>query len=373
MASKKKASSAPKPAVKKPSAKRAPKTAPAAPKRGSASVKPGSPAKKPPRASAPAGGAHSKPRPRSASAAKPLPFRAVVDLRLLLERVRPLWPVDPQYTLRRPEDLAVGTIVAHNLRVSPGAPPQLVRSNPAAESYLIFVLPPQSFGEEAFLDATDPGKNEGPEVTDAPGYPKKNSPGNNPPGKPADPTGPLPAAKMRMSGTSRIAVTMPAGLSAVDFTFEKVLEACRTWPLRLDLNAAPEPRILGLRPELLGAVPLDSQWLQTVVASAGWRDLNHALESALAGSGGAPLVQALRSAGAAVGRRSVEVLRSGATAAAGRELEKALTAGVEGLSGRFPALREAQARQAALGLVSISATEAGWPAAGHASRSPPRR
>jgi hypothetical protein len=248
----------------------------------------------------------------------------------------------------------VATIVAHNLRVSPGAPPQLVRSKPAAESYLLLVLPPQSFGEEAFLDATGTEKHDSAEVSDAVGYPPKNSPE---PGQPAEKIRPLPAARMRMSGPSRIAVTMPAGVDAIDFTIAGVLEACRTWPLRLDLNAAAEPHIFAMQPEPFGAVPLDKEWLQKVVASAGWGDLSHVLESALAESGGAALVQALRREGAAVGRRSVEVLRNGATAAAGRELEKTVTVELERLSRRFPALQETNARQAALGLVSIVATE----------------
>ena len=238
MATTKKPSRPPKPAVKKPSAKRAPKTAPAPTKRAGAPVKKGVPPKRPRRAAAAGAGVRAKPRP--APVATSFAVQAIIDLGLILERVRPFIPRDPHYTIRRPADLAVATLVTHNLRVAPGPTPQLVRSNSAAESYLLLVLPPQSFGEEAFLDATGTEKNESAEVSSAPGYPKKNSPA---PGQPAEPTGPQPAARMRMSGPSRIAVTMPAGVNAIDFTFAGVLNACRTWPLRLDAAAAPEPAV----------------------------------------------------------------------------------------------------------------------------------
>ncbi len=352
MATRKKAPSPPKPAVKTSSTKRRPKAAAAASKRKPTPAEQGSSAKRRHPPAAAASGARGKPRPITPPrAATPFSVRAIVDLGIILERIRPSIPRNPQYTLRRPDDLAAATLVTHNLRVEPGPTPQLVRSNPAAESYLLLVLPPQSFGEEAFLDATGTEKNESAEVSSAPGYPKKNSPA---PGQPAEPTGPLPAARMRMSGPSRIAVTMPAGVDAIDFTFAGVLKACRTWPLRLDAAAAPEPTV---RPDLIAAAPLDKGWLQSVVASAGWAALNRSIETELAASGGAPLLKTLHDAGANIGRRTVAALRSGPTAASGRELERALISGAEALSARFPDLREATTRQTALAAMALAATE----------------
>src|SRR3954463_7034669 len=53
--------------------------------------------------------------------------------------------------VRRPDDLLVFDILVDNLHVQTGEHPRLVRTNPQASAYLIIEFPPQSFGEQAFL------------------------------------------------------------------------------------------------------------------------------------------------------------------------------------------------------------------------------
>jgi hypothetical protein len=68
-----------------------------------------------------------------------------------------LWAVG----VRRPDDLFAATFAFYNLRVV-GSPPTLRRTDAARPAHVVLELPPQSFLEEALLDAT------GPEVTGPP-------------------------------------------------------------------------------------------------------------------------------------------------------------------------------------------------------------
>src|SRR5438128_8164033 len=90
---------------------------------------------------------------------------------------------------------------------------ELVRKNPERFGTLIVELPSQSFGEQAFLDDPKPDK-----------LAKS-----------------LPLANIRMSGRSRIAFAMPPAEKELDFTTDAILDACRRWPMQLDVNAAPDP------------------------------------------------------------------------------------------------------------------------------------
>ena len=51
--------------------------------------------------------------------------------------------------------------------------------------------------------------------------------------KPREPFPGLARARIRMSGRSRIAFSMPAGETELPFRIEAILEACRRWPMRL--------------------------------------------------------------------------------------------------------------------------------------------
>jgi len=183
-----------------------------------------------------------------------------VDLGSLLGAIAARHPAEFRIPFRRPDDLLICDFVFENLQFDleePGAP-KLVRKDPQAAATLTVEFPPQSFGEEAFLDATGksvPGDRAGNEKFPEK-VPKENladpNDQNPPPGKlkpknvvqpgdSAEQLRPMPSAKIRMSGRSRIAFTMRAEETELPFTIEAILDACRRWPMRLDVNAVPDP------------------------------------------------------------------------------------------------------------------------------------
>ena len=68
----------------------------------------------------------------------------------------PKTPEEFRIHVRRPDDHLVFDLIFENLNVvSEGnAPSKLVRKNANAAAYIIFEFPPQSFGEQAFLEVT---------------------------------------------------------------------------------------------------------------------------------------------------------------------------------------------------------------------------
>ncbi len=131
-------------------------------------------------------------------------------------------------------------------------PPRLERA--ANEAFVVAEFPPQSFGEEAYLAVAGqtftPETNEQVEVTSHPRYPPKNVQATSD----EAPTT-LGATRIRMSGPSRIAVSMPQGVDVIGFDGESLLTALRDWPMRLDVNARPESPGFLLR-EPIGRVPI---------------------------------------------------------------------------------------------------------------------
>ena len=127
----------------------------------------------------------------------------------------PTTPTPPQVPLvpsrisvRRPADLLVFDVTFGGFVLETN-PPRLVRATP--DAYFIFEFPPQSFGEEAFFEAAQqpfsaPPADDQIEVSSHPDYPDKNVQG----GVNETPPAQLPSARVRMSGPSRVAVTMPA-------------------------------------------------------------------------------------------------------------------------------------------------------------------
>lgn len=149
-------------------------------------------------------------------------------------------PIIPgRISVRRPDDLLVfdATFSGFVLKTDPA---RLVRS--ASDAFIVIDFPPQSFGEEAFLESAgqkfDTPKDETTEVSDDPRYPKKNVPGDD-----ETPPTALPAARVRMAGPSRVAVTMPAALSTTGYDVASLLRALRDWPMRLDINAVADRTI----------------------------------------------------------------------------------------------------------------------------------
>ncbi|MDK2744429.1 MAG: hypothetical protein NDI90_16125 [Nitrospira sp. BO4] len=141
--------------------------------------------------------------------------------------------------MRRPDDLVILDLVFSGL-VFKGGPPRLERVT--TDAFIIFEFPPQSFGEEAFLESAGPGQNfeakpevETTEVSKDSRYPKKNVPGGN-----EQPLKELPAARVRMSRPSRVAVTMPAEQTTIGYDLASMLAALRDWPMRLDANAVSD-------------------------------------------------------------------------------------------------------------------------------------
>lgn len=138
--------------------------------------------------------------------------------------------------VRRPDDLLVCTLTFTGLAFFEG-PPRLERA--AAEAFITVTFPPQSFGEEAFLQTaqqSDGATLQPLEVTTDAHYPKQNVAGTDDP----IPTA-LPLARIRMAGASRIVVAMPNEVGAVAFNLPSVLAALRDWPMRLAPGAVPEP------------------------------------------------------------------------------------------------------------------------------------
>jgi hypothetical protein len=126
-------------------------------------------------------------------------------------------------------------------------PPRLERA--AEDAYIVIEFPPQSFGEEAFLESQNqifkaaPGPNaEQTEISRNKNYPKKNVEGGDD-ARPAT----LPAARVRMSGPSRVGLNMPLWLNTIGYDLASILAALRDWPMRLDVSATPDPPSIRLQ------------------------------------------------------------------------------------------------------------------------------
>src|SRR5207237_3799331 len=114
-----------------------------------------------------------------------------VDLGSLLGAIGARHPAEFRIPFRRPDDLLICDFVFENLRVSGAAPPKLVRKNPERFATLIVEFPPQSFGEEAFIE--QPGAETPPKPPPSP------RPDQIPP-PPPEPVPPLPSSRIRMAG-----------------------------------------------------------------------------------------------------------------------------------------------------------------------------
>jgi hypothetical protein len=157
--------------------------------------------------------------------------------------------------VQRPDDLLVCDLIFGGL-VFKSNPPRLERA--ANDAHIVIEFPPQSFGEEGFLEVKnqkfqpppDP-KADQIEVSSHPDYPDKNVEGND-----EDSPKTLPAARVRMSGPSRIGVSMPSGTTTIGYDLTSILAALRDWPMRLDINARADPssfRLEGLLEAAHGA------------------------------------------------------------------------------------------------------------------------
>ena len=154
----------------------------------------------------------------------------------------------PRIAVRRPDDLLVFDLIFSGFELRTD-PPRIERL--AGAAYITIELPPQCFGEEAYLEAASQkfksDDDDVVEVSSHPDYPAKNvepPAGTGTESLPAE----LPAVRVRMAGPSRVVVAMPAEQNSLGFDLVSVLTALRDWPMQLDGAARPDPvvRLPGL-------------------------------------------------------------------------------------------------------------------------------
>lgn len=245
-----------------------------------------------------------------------------------------LWPVVPRerrVRVRRPDDLLVFDLLFDNLELERGERgPRLVRGAGGPRALLIAELPPQSFGEEAFQLA-EPNLKE--------------------------PVPPLPSARVRMSGPSRLAFVMPPGETSLPYTLAAVLEAMRTWPLQLAAGALPDPDRPSLRP---------GDWLVEALASTSVSQAVERLSGALDRAGAEGVASAIEEAGRRVAQRAAGGLAGGAQDALGAVALSAMQTELDDLHRRFPVLREGDAHEAGIAALSLAGARAIAPLAARA-------
>jgi hypothetical protein len=267
-----------------------------------------------------------------------LTLRAQVDLGLVFRQVDTRAPDEFRISVRRPDDLLVFELVFGNLQLAGETPERLVPKDPQAAAYFVVEFPPQSFGEEAFLDDAGLKDPIPSEASGLPNYPPKNHPAF------ADVLhAQLPISRIRMAGRSRVAFDMPAGVDGLPYTLLDVLAAIRTWPMRLDINAAPDPD-----------VTVDRAWLESVTAADGWAAATALLSEGLDAGVRRPIAQA----GRRVARLAAADLAKGRRRGLDRRLRTAMESELGRLAERHLQLRGSQGRElgfAALALHSVRA------------------
>ena len=299
-------------------------------------------------------------QPRLSAADQVAKVQPLVDLGKIWEQIgKYREPAEFRVSCVRPDDLLVCDFVFNNLRlqIETGNPPKLVRKDPAATATLIVEFPPQSFGEEALLDTTSPEVSGTP--ADGPPFPEsadssvgvaqKNVPVPSP-GQPIEKLSALATIRIRMAGSSRLAFAMPTDEATLGFSIEAILDACRRWPMRLDVNAVSDPP----RYTLLGSVIRD-EWLAGVVTSDNWQQATEVLVSTLPGA------QAIRKSLAGATRRvAAKAIESVVAGASGIEstLRGAMNEELDVLADRFAALRDPVRRQIAAAVLSLTTTQA---------------
>lgn len=298
----------------------------------------------------------------AAGRAAPLSVTPLLDLGKIWDTVFPRLPVEFRVPVRRPDDLLVFDLVFENLTLTREGPLRLVRQNPHVAGRLLVEFPPQSFGEQAFLDATGPEVPKKPDVdfkesasgTGLPAQEKR--PPQNTFVENAEPVGSPPSARIRMAGRSRLAFSMPADQPDLSYTLAAILKAIRTWDMRLDVNAASEPE--GLIPRDRGFVlAFDRAWLTAATRSASWRETKAGVTAALQPSGASDLQPAIAEAGRRIADRAAAALSRRETRGLKDSLVRLMHEEQAALGARFPTLGEGERRAAALGAIALAATE----------------
>jgi len=264
--------------------------------------------------------------------------------------------VDLKVAVRRPDDLLVCEITFKNMKLDGGQPPSLVRIKKARPAVMVVEFPSQSFGEEVYLDATgdevgstqNPAENNFKEASTIPGYPPKNSTD----GEPAEPVPALSETRIRMSGQSRIAFAMPNNLASLPYTLNGVLAAMGSWRMRLDVNAAADPRYSLAEPG-----KFDRKWLKDFVKNPVVKDQAKIVVAALGEAGAKRIGTSLLKAAKKVSDTAENALKRGETRGLKRSLQKEMNAEIKKLSTRFPTLRKTEEKAAALAVISFEASK----------------
>lgn len=264
---------------------------------------------------------------------------------------------------RRPDDLMVADIWLYNLRIVTGANPSLTRRDASRPATIVLQLPPQSFGEEALLERTSPEVKS----DDAEHFP--DSDGKNSYEASDQTAPPVGATRMRISGPSRLAFTMPAGVTSIPFTLEAILDACRTWPARRAVTAQPAgdgyvvgtPSTATPRAATRNA---DLQFLKGVVKSGAFTEMHRTFTDALEDLQVAGAARAIETAGAALAKTIVTTMEGTDDLAGERLVAQRVGAAVDAIIQKYPALgRDAGTRalveagigyHASVGLVDVA-------------------
>lgn len=254
----------------------------------------------------------------------------------------------------RPNDLLVCDFVFENLRLDSTVEgkPKLVRKG-TSTPVLIVEFPPQSFGEEAFMDSAG-AEEEDPDTTGKEEFPETGSdvtPAVNDKNVPAprEPLPPQPSSRIRMSGPSRLAFSMPAEETELAFTIEAILDACRRWPMRLDVNAVPDPPRIRIERDRA----FRDFWLGEIVNSNDWTEAKQMLVDTVGGEHQKRLAASARR----VARRAVDALRAEAPSGIDEMLHEAVNEELDVLANKSKAFREEKGRQTAAAAIAFMATE----------------
>lgn len=256
----------------------------------------------------------------------------------LIERLGPAGDDRVRVKVRRPEDHLVFDLLLDNLRIGSAddGTAQLVRADGDRRGVLIVELPPQAFGERAYLDlkskidATE--ANELPPTRDGKPVIRGKTAEKQMAALP-DPPEPLALpARVRMAGRSRLAFRMPDGEAALPFSLAAVLGAMADWPMNLDLGACADRF-------------LDPLWLTERLAAG----LNAAIAGAVAGEEAPAVQRAIVEGAERVAAFAAGGIGAGATAPAAWE---ALRAEAAEIVARHPRLRDGDLGAATLGALA---------------------
>jgi hypothetical protein len=237
--------------------------------------------------------------------------------------------------VRRPGDLLVLGVRLRNLELKTDVDgPRLVRQPENAVALLLVDFPPQSFGEEAFL--LEEGRS--------PLRPLK-----GPVPRLKEPVPQLPSARVRMSGPSRLAFTMPPDQSELPYTLAGVLAAMRTWPQSLDVGALPDPGPEG------SDVGLGLARFHEALGSPSARQSITTLSAALEDSGAKGVHGAIVEAGERIADRAAGALIGGASRLFGETTMRVMQAELADLQDRFSSLRSGPAHEAGIAALALAA------------------